>query len=169
MPVVGYDFKGYLDDDAENLHRILVENWSQGDLKDKAVFFYDENIDPATFDFKTGECAIRIYADEIVSEPRGISFDSEAVSRTMRIDIRTMNREDSMLIPDQIRFICAKYRIRPWKDWQTMYFSSYSPIYPSFKFYHTVLTVTLRKYYAMLPNVNINGNARYPGVRRQDH
>lgn len=169
MSVVGYEFKGYLDDDAKHLHHILEQNWSKGDLEDRAVFFYDESVDPVTFDFKTGECAIRIYADEIVSEPRGISFDSEAVARTMRIDIRTLNREDSILIPDQIRFILAQYRIRPWGDWQTMYCSSYAPIYPTYKFYHTVLTVTLRKYYAMLPNVDINGNARYPGRARQDH
>lgn len=169
MPVIGYDFKGYLDDDAENLHRILSENWSKGDLGNRTIFFYDENTDPATFDFKTGECAVRIYADEITSEPRGIGFDSESVTRTMRIDIRSMNREDSMLVVDQIRYILANYRIRPWKDWQTMYFSMYTPIYPSFRFYHGVISITLRKYYTMLPNVNLYGVSRYPGTERRDH
>lgn len=169
MPVVGYDFKGYLDDDAENLHRILAENWSKGDLKDRSIFFYEETQDPASFDFKTGEAAIRIYADDIVSEPRGISFDSEEVSRVIRIDIRTINREDSLLIVDQIRYILAKYRLRPWKDWQLLYFTTYSPVYPSFKFYHCVVSVTLRKFYTMLPNVDLNGVARYPGTEPSGH
>lgn len=169
MTVVGYDFKGYIDDDAESLHRILTENWSKGDLKDRSIFFYDESVDPSTFDFKQGECAIRIYADDIISEPRGISFDSESSSRIMRIDLRTINREDSMLIADQIRYILAHYRLRPWRDWQTMYFSAYTPVYPSFKFYHSVITITLRKYCVMLPNVDLNGNYRYSGDTREGH
>lgn len=169
MPVIGYDFKGYLDDDAENLHRILSENWSKGELKDRTLFFYDENTDPATFDFKTGECAVRIYADEIASEPRGIGFDSESVTRAMRIDVRSINREDTLLVTDQIRYILAHHRLRPWKDWQTLAFTTCTPIYPSFRFYHSVLSFTLRKYYTMLPNVNLNGVSRYPGNDRKDH
>lgn len=161
MTESGYSFKGYIDDDAEKLHQTLVKNWLIGDLGDKALFFYDESIDPAIFDFKTGEIAIRIYADEIVSEPRGISFDSISETRTMRIDIRGIDRMNTMRCADQIRLILAENRIRPFGDWQTMWCSVYAPVYPSFKFYHTILAVTLRKYYVMLPNVNINGIKRY--------
>lgn len=161
MPTVGYDFQGYLDDDAKSLHQVLTKNWATGDLKDRSIFFYDESVDPATFDFRNGEIAIRIYADEIVTEPKGISFDSVSETRVLRVDVRTINREDAMLVADQVRKIVALYRIRPFGDWQTMYVSGYTPVYPSFKFFHSVMTITLRKYYTMLPNVDINGNFRY--------
>ena len=105
MPVIGYDFQGFIDDDAKMIYDFLKDNWEKGELKDKTVFFYNEEEDPASFDFKTGEMAIRVYADEIISEPRGISYDSEMTTRAIRIDIRGINRESTILCADQVRKI----------------------------------------------------------------
>lgn len=163
MPVQQhYKFKGYIDDDAHMIYEMLVNNWQKiGVLKDKAIFFYDEMEDPQAFDFKTGEIAIRIYADDIISEPKGISYDSESQTRTIHIDIRGLDRDDTRYCADLIRHILAMNRLRPGNDWQTLQFASYSPIYPSFKFFHTVVSCTLRKYYTMLPNVDLNGVVNY--------
>ena len=161
MTIVGYDFQGYFDDDAQMIYNFIKDNWSKGDLQYKAIFFYDETKDPALFDFKTGEVAIRIYADEIISEPRGISYDSESQSRAIRIDVRCIDRETTMLCVDQIRKILAQYRLRPGNAWGTLSFASFTPVYPSFKFYHYIVSFTLRKYYNMLPNINLCGNERY--------
>ncbi len=161
MPAKGYEFKGYLDDDAQMVYNFLKDNWQKGDLNNKTIFFYDEKEDPAQFDFKTGEIAIRVYADEIVAEPKGIGFDSESSTRAIRIDIRGIDRGQVMKCRDQVRYILAQYRLRPGNGWQTMYFSSETPIYPSFKFFHTVTTFTVRKYYNMLPNINQCGTERY--------
>lgn len=161
MPVIGYDFQGFIDDDAKMIYDFLKDNWQKGELKDKTVFFYNEEDDPALFDFKTGEMAIRVYADEIVSEPRGISYDSEMTTRAIRIDIRGINREQTILCADQVRKILAQYRLRPGNGWQTLYFTSHTPVYPSFKFFHTITSFQLKKYYTLLPNINLCGNERY--------
>lgn len=162
MPVKQYQFKGYIDDDARLIYEMLVKFWpKKGPLQEKAIFFYNEIDDPQAFDFKTGEIAIRIYADNIISEPKGISYDSESASRTINIDIRGLDRDDTRYCADQIRYILAMNRLRPGNDWQTLQFSAYQPIYPSFKFFHTVVSCTLRKYYTMLPNVDLNGVVNY--------
>lgn len=162
MPIEEYDFKGYIDDDARLMYDMIVNNWPKsGTLKDKSIFFYNEIEDPQTFDFKTGEIAIRIYADNIISEPKGISYDSESQTRAINIDIRGIDRDETRYCADTIRHILAMNRLRPGNDWQTLQFTAYSPIYPSFKFFHTVITCTLRKYYTMLPNVDLNGVVNY--------
>lgn len=157
----GYEFSGYLDDDAEKLHNIISDAWEKGDLGDKTLFFYDEGEDPALFRTSTGEVAVRIYADETISEPRGIGFDSQTEERTMRIDIRGINRLDTMHSADQIRLILVNNRIRPFGHWQTMWCSTYYPVYPSFKYYHTTMQVKLKKYYVAMTNVNSYGVSQY--------
>jgi len=99
--------------------------------------------------------------DEIVSEPRGISYDSETSTRAIRIDIRGIDRESTLLCADQVRKILAQYRLRPGNGWQTLAFTQHTPVYPSFKFFHTISTFTLTKYYTLLPNVSLCGNERY--------
>ena len=47
MPSSGYEFKGYLDDDARMIYNFLKDNWQKGELRDKTIFFYNEIDDPA--------------------------------------------------------------------------------------------------------------------------
>lgn len=156
-----YEFRGYFDDDADHIYNIITENWGKGEVKDKTLFFFDELGDPAAFNFKTGEIAVKIYADEVLTEYKGISFDSASSSRAMRIDVRALDRESVIQVVDEIKYILSHYRIRPFGHWQTMNFSASTPVYPSYKIFHTNLTFTLKQYYTALPRVDINGISRY--------
>jgi hypothetical protein len=153
-----YGEEGFLDDDGQMIHDILENNWAEGLMKDKTLLFFNDQTDIASIDYGSGCIAVKIYADEIVNEPRGISFDSVTQHRNIRLNIQTMSRELSLAAVDQIMKILALYRIRPGNDWQTMWFSSYTPIYPTYNFFRYNITIQLKKYYQMLPNVSLAGH-----------
>lgn len=150
-------YNGFLNDDALLLRNILTENWDTSKLP-KIIFYWDEDNDISQFDFRTGEVPVKIYANDIYSEPRGISFDSVAESRVMVLNIRSTDRETLIKVADEIRRILYLYRLRPGNDYDVMYMSQYTPIYPSYKFYNMNMMITLRKYMFMLPYVDSSGN-----------
>lgn len=146
-----YEFKGYYDDDAKMIHDILEKNWDEDVLKDKLLFYYDETKDITSVNYNTGEIAIKIYADEVDSSPRGIGFDSLERDRRIRIHIRTLDRDLFLGVIDEIARIMTKYRLRPGNAWDTLWIDSYEPIYPSEKFFQGLFTIHVKQYCHTIP------------------
>lgn len=153
-----YGEEGFLYDDGLMIHEILENNWTEGLMKDKKLIFSNDQTDPASIDYSDGCVTIKIYADEIINDPRGISYDSVTQHRNIRLQIQTTNRELSIAATDQIMRILALYRIRPGNNWDIMFFSSTNPRYPSYNFFDSTITIQLKKFYHMLPNVSLAGH-----------
>lgn len=151
MDTSDYVFTGYQDDDAKLIHDILEREWDEDVLKEKKIMYFDESVDISSFNYNRGEAAIKVYADEIETEPMGIGFDSIQQDRKIRIIVRTMDRDLYLGLLDEIRRIITKYRLRPGNAWDTMWMDSYEPVYPTEKFYQGLITLNLKQYCHTLP------------------
>lgn len=151
MATEDYVFTGYHDDDAKLLNKIIEENWEDDPLKPKKLQYYDESKDISSVNFNTGEVAIKIYADDAITSPMGIGFDSIEQDRYINIEVRTIDRDLYLGTLDELRRIFIKYRFRPGNAWDTMWLESYAPVYPTEKFYHGKLVLHLKQYCHSLP------------------
>jgi len=159
-----YEFQGYYDDDARMIHDILEREWNEDELKDKVLLYFDETKDISSVNFNTGELAIKIYADDITTDPMGIGFDSISEDRDITLEIRTLDRDLYMGALDEIMRILVKYRLRPGNTWDTLWVDRYERVYPTEKFFHGRFIIHLKKYCHTLPLARenwINGNVYY--------
>ena len=75
------------------------------------MIFWDEDNDISTFNFSTGEIAIKILDEEMIVEERN-GEDSEQIDRFISIDIRALDREKFLSVMGKLG-ILNLYRLRP--------------------------------------------------------
>lgn len=153
---------GYVFDDVQLIYKILSANWRREAFKDDVVIFWDEDNDISTFNFSTGEIAIKILDEEMIIEKKGMARDSEQIDRFIQIDVRTLSRERLLSVMGEIRRILNLYRVRPGNEYDVLDFVSYYPKRPSYKFYHGQIKLVLKNFYKMVPNPNWLGCSGRP-------
>lgn len=144
-------------DDAEMIHDFIVKEWgcTEIPLSDIGVYFEEDGVDPSQFDFRQNEKFIRIYADEILPSPRGISYDSESQTRYLAVIVKCIKRTDMILICDELRRIFARHRMCPGNAWDQLNMMSYVPLYPSYNFHHSTITIRLRNFCKWIPPMKL--------------
>lgn len=146
-----YVKQGYVSDDCKMIEYILRTNWENDQLRDKVNFYFDEVQDVSSYNYSDGSMRIKVQEFDEDSDPMGIGFDSEESTKDIELDISTMDRDLAINARDEIKRIIMKYRLRPGNGWATAWISRISPIYPTYKFFHFELHITLRKYCNTLP------------------
>lgn len=153
---------GYVYDDVQLMYKILSTNWRREAFKDDVVIFWDEDNDISTFNFSTGEIAVKILDEEMIVEKKGMARDSEQIDRFISIDIRALDREKFLSVMGEVRRILNLYRLRPGNEYDVLDFQSYYPKRPSYKFYHGQIKITFKNFYKILPVANWLGCPERP-------
>lgn len=139
---------GYVLDDAEMIANFIKADWSiPVPILVKPIIFFDQDTDPDTFNFATGDIQCVVYADDITKTPMGIGFDGYSVERTIMISIQCMSRTKTIMATDEIERILAIHAIRPGNGWHLLYDLSDIPVKQGRKMYRRQISITLKAYW----------------------
>jgi len=139
---------GYVLDDAEMIAKFIQDDWDIPiPILIKPIVFFNQDVDPDTFNFATGDIQCIIYSDDISKIPLGIGFDGYEVQRNILITLKSMSRTKVIKASDEIERIMALHAIRPGNGWHMLYDVTDMPIKQGRKMYRRDLSLILKAYW----------------------
>ncbi len=141
----------YENDNDVMIGQLITKNWQLSGKKPD--IYYDEGNDVVSHQFTENPVAIKVYIGDQFSTPQGISYDSERLFREVAIDVRGLNRADTINAKNEVRRILAVHRKYPGNNWDLIVLAGETRITQTYNFYHQVVTYTLKKYFLPLPDL----------------
>lgn len=111
-------------DNDKLVGELITSNWSLSDITPN--IYYLEEQDPTGHNFGENAIAIKVYVGNVKSDPLGIAYDSERLSRTFKFDVMGIKRETVISASNELRRILAEHRFMPFGYWQVIEYTAES-------------------------------------------